>query len=180
MLHLCGMCIFNLTNLTFLHMCKYTATECIIQCCVSPSSTSSPTPFASRFSPEQLGITASSLLAWLLVEVVLIWLCLYLMAVNSQLRWLDLLAFSGYKYVCMIVSLACGLLLGNYGYLAALAFTSLTIAYFLVSVNVLHFEVLLGLFCCYFFRSGWGLFLFCFFSLVNLFILHYQVYLSSH
>lgn len=48
----------------------------------------------SRFS-----ITASSLLAWLLVEVLLIWLCLYLLAVVSQLKWLDIFAYCGYKYV---------------------------------------------------------------------------------
>ena len=52
-----------------------------------------------RFSPESLGVAASSLLAWLAVEVLLLWLCLYLLAVTSQLKWLDILSFCGYKYV---------------------------------------------------------------------------------
>lgn len=86
-----------------------------------------------RFSPEHLGITASSLLAWLLLEVLLIWLCLYLLAVNSYLRWLDIIAYCGYKYVCMIVILAGGMVAGAYGYYAALVYTALAIAYFLVS-----------------------------------------------
>ena len=52
-----------------------------------------------RFSPESLGVAASSLLAWLAAEVLLLWLCLYLLAVTSHLKWLDIIAFCGYKYV---------------------------------------------------------------------------------
>ncbi len=86
-----------------------------------------------RFSPEQLGITASSLLAWILAEVLIIWLCLYLLAVHSQLRWLDLVAFCGYKYVGMVASVGCGLVGGAYVYYGVLGYSSLAIAYFLVS-----------------------------------------------
>ncbi len=89
-----------------------------------------------KFTPEQLGLTASSLLAWLLAEVLLIWLCLYLLAVNTQLKWLDIIAFCGYKYVCMIVVIGLGLLTGRYGYYGSLGYTALAIAYFLVSNNV--------------------------------------------
>ena len=91
-----------------------------------------------KFTPEQLGITASSLLAWLLAEVLLIWLCLYLLAVNTQLKWLDIIAYCGYKYVCMIVVIALGLLGGRYGYYGGLGYTAITIAYFLVSSSVCH------------------------------------------
>lgn len=52
-----------------------------------------------RFSPEQLSFTSSSLLAWLLVEVGLVWLSLYVLGVTSDLRWLDIVALLGYKYV---------------------------------------------------------------------------------
>ena len=52
-----------------------------------------------RFSPESLGVAASSLLAWLTGEVLLLWLCLYLLAVTSQLKWLDIISFCGYKYI---------------------------------------------------------------------------------
>ncbi len=91
-----------------------------------------------KFTPEQLGLTASSLLAWLLAEVLLIWLCLYLLAVNTQLKWLDIIAFCGYKYVCMIVVIALGLVGGRYGYYGGLSYTALAIAYFLVSCGGLE------------------------------------------
>lgn len=52
-----------------------------------------------RFSPEQLGFTSSSQLAWLLVEVGLVWLSLYVLGITSDLRWLDIVALLGYKYV---------------------------------------------------------------------------------
>lgn len=78
-------------------------------------------------------MTASSLLAWILAEVFLIWLCLYLLAVHSRLHSLDLFAFCGYKYVGMIAAVGCGLLGGAYVYYAVLGYTALAIAYFLVS-----------------------------------------------
>ena len=87
-----------------------------------------------RFTPEHLGITASSLLAWLLAEVLIIWLCLYLLAVNTQLKWLDIIAYCGYKYVCMIVSIGLGLIGGKYGYYGGLGYTAVAIAYFLVGI----------------------------------------------
>jgi len=78
-------------------------------------------------------MTASSLLAWMLAEVLVIWLCLYLLAVHSQLKWLDLVAFCGYKYVGMIASVGSGLIGGTYAYYLVLGYTALAIAYFLVS-----------------------------------------------
>ena len=74
----------------------------------------------------------------MLAEVLIIWLCLYLLAVHSQLRWLDLVAFCGYKYVGMIASVGCGLLGGTYVYYSVLGYTALTIAYFLVSVRLIY------------------------------------------
>ncbi|TNN41763.1 Protein YIF1B [Liparis tanakae] len=55
------------------------------------------------FSPELLGVQASSALVWLIMEVVAVLLSLYLVTVNTDLTTIDLLAFSGYKYVGMIV-----------------------------------------------------------------------------
>ena len=120
-----------------------------------------PTPLHThtRFTPEHLGLTASSLLAWLLAEVVIIWLCLYILAVSSQLKWMDIIAYCGYKYVrsvhsacatelphdgillsscfcSMIVCVALGLLGGSYAYYGALVYTALAIAYFLVSTYI--------------------------------------------
>ena len=51
-----------------------------------------------RFTPEQLGITASSALVWLFVEIMAILFSMYLCNVQAEIKWLDLLAFCGYKY----------------------------------------------------------------------------------
>ena len=51
-----------------------------------------------RFTPEQLGLSASSLLVWLVVEVLLIYLGLFLAQVTAHLSWMDILAYCSYKY----------------------------------------------------------------------------------
>ncbi|RMC22656.1 hypothetical protein DUI87_00332 [Hirundo rustica rustica] len=52
-----------------------------------------------RFSPDSLGLVASSALAWLLLEVLSVLLSLYLVTVSTDLTAIDLVAFAGYKYV---------------------------------------------------------------------------------
>ncbi|NXX46478.1 YIF1B protein, partial [Tricholaema leucomelas] len=52
-----------------------------------------------RFSPDSLGLQASSALAWLILEVLAVLLSLYLVTVSTELSTIDLLAFAGYKYV---------------------------------------------------------------------------------
>lgn len=55
--------------------------------------------FQNRFSPEQLGIQASSALAWAVAEVLVELITLYITNINTNLTTLDLVAYSGYKYV---------------------------------------------------------------------------------
>ncbi|KAI4815495.1 hypothetical protein KUCAC02_005637 [Chaenocephalus aceratus] len=69
-----------------------------------------------KFSPELLGVQASSALVWLIMEVLAVLLSLYLVTVNTDLTTIDLLAFSGYKYVGMIVGVVSGLLFGRPAY----------------------------------------------------------------
>lgn len=83
-----------------------------------------------RFSPEHLGMNASSLLAWLVAEVLLIWLSFFLARVTSQLSWLDILAYCSYKYVSMIVSVTASIIGGSTAYYIALIWTTMAIAYF--------------------------------------------------
>uniref|UniRef100_A0A224YT89 Protein YIF1 n=1 Tax=Rhipicephalus zambeziensis TaxID=60191 RepID=A0A224YT89_9ACAR len=52
-----------------------------------------------RFTPERLGLQASSALMWLTLEVLAIWLATYILSIRSSLRVLDLVAFSSYKFV---------------------------------------------------------------------------------
>lgn len=77
----------------------------------------------SRFSPELLGVQASSALVWLIMEVLAVLLSLYLVAINTDLTTIDLLAFSGYKYV---------------GYVISLCFISLSILYFMFYFVLKH------------------------------------------
>ncbi|XP_065183561.1 protein YIF1B-A-like [Sycon ciliatum] len=85
-----------------------------------------------RFSPEELGVAASSTLVWLIMEVLVYMFCLYLFGVNSEASTFDLVAFCGYKYVGMIICTLCGTFLGTMAYYISFAYCSLSLAYFLV------------------------------------------------
>jgi len=85
-----------------------------------------------RFTPEQLGIQASSALVWLVLELLIIMLSLYILSVNTDLNYMDILAYSGYKYIGMISVLLAGLLFKNAGYYLFLLWFSFSTAYFLL------------------------------------------------
>ena len=55
--------------------------------------------YFTRFSPEQLGITATSAFLWSFMEVVAILFSFYICSVMAEIKALDLIAFCGYKYV---------------------------------------------------------------------------------
>ncbi|CAO3673808.1 unnamed protein product [Umbelopsis vinacea] len=57
-----------------------------------------------RFHPEVLGFTASASLAIVFTEVLLIRLGIYLLSITSDTSVLDLVAYSGYKFVGVIVT----------------------------------------------------------------------------
>ncbi|KAF0039834.1 hypothetical protein F2P81_008069 [Scophthalmus maximus] len=85
-----------------------------------------------RFSPEVLGLCASTALVWVIIEVLVMLLSLYLLTVHSDLSTFDLIAYSGYKYVGMIFTVLCGLLFGSDGYFVALAWSSCALMFFIV------------------------------------------------
>lgn len=58
-----------------------------------------PTPHGHRFSPEVLGMCASTALVWVVLEVLALLLGVYLATVRTDLSTFHLLAYSGYKYV---------------------------------------------------------------------------------
>uniref|UniRef100_A0A8D0B7B5 Protein YIF1 n=1 Tax=Salvator merianae TaxID=96440 RepID=A0A8D0B7B5_SALMN len=93
-----------------------------------------------RFSPDLLGLQASSALAWLIVEVLIVLLSLYLVTVNADLSAVDLVAFSGYKYVGMIVGLLAGLLFGKTGYYLLLSWCC--VAIFVFMIRTLRLKIL--------------------------------------
>ncbi|XP_017037734.1 protein YIF1B-A isoform X3 [Drosophila kikkawai] len=85
-----------------------------------------------RFSPEQLGIQASSAMAYSIFELVIYSIALYVMNVKTSLKTLDLLAFTGYKYVCIVFCLMVSTLFFKSGYYIALAYTSFSFGFFLL------------------------------------------------
>ncbi|KAL0819336.1 hypothetical protein ABMA28_007466 [Loxostege sticticalis] len=95
-----------------------------------------------RFSPEQISIQASSALAYIIFEMILYLVTLYITHTTTNLKTLDLLAYSGYKYTTMIGSLLTGLVLGKTGYYCWLVYSSLALSYFLV--KTLRVQVLTG------------------------------------
>lgn len=51
-----------------------------------------------KFTPEVLGLHASSALAWFVLEVIVIFLSLQVLGIKSALKTFDIIAFCGYKY----------------------------------------------------------------------------------
>lgn len=46
-----------------------------------------------------LGIQASSALAWMLLELGIVSVAMYVMSIKSKLKMLDMLSYSGYKFI---------------------------------------------------------------------------------
>lgn len=86
----------------------------------------------SRFSPEHLGLTASTAFAWTVVELVVLLITMYILNVSTDLKYLDMLAYCGYKYVGMIVVLLGGLAFQSTGYYVSMLWMALSIAFFLI------------------------------------------------
>lgn len=85
-----------------------------------------------KFTPELLGIQASSALGWFIIEVILIIIMMQILSVKSALKTFDILSFCGYKYFGMIFCLASNLLLSTPGYSIVLAYMCIAITYFMV------------------------------------------------
>jgi len=84
-----------------------------------------------RFTPEQIGMTASSAFVWLCIEMIIIIMTMYVIGIASNIRYLDILAFCGYKYVGMIIASVSGLLFKSSGYYFTLLWCSVAISFFL-------------------------------------------------
>ncbi|XP_039452979.1 protein YIF1B isoform X3 [Culex pipiens pallens] len=88
--------------------------------------------FQNRFSPEQLGIQASSALAYSIFELVVYNLTLYIANIPTSLKTLDLLALSGYKYASIVSILLCSIFLRKAGYYLGWLYASAALAFFLL------------------------------------------------
>ncbi len=86
-----------------------------------------------RFTPEQLGILASSALAYSIFELIIYSITLYITNIPTTLKTLDLLAYSGYKFAIIVTCILVMILFRKVGYYAALIYCSLSLGFFLVS-----------------------------------------------
>ncbi|XKL59619.1 hypothetical protein PGB90_000635 [Kerria lacca] len=84
------------------------------------------------FSPEKLSIEATNALGWTAIEVIIQLLMLYIANINTNLKTLDLIAYSSYKYVGIIIVMLVGLLMGHLGYIICLIYISVSLAFFLM------------------------------------------------
>lgn len=84
-----------------------------------------------RFTPEQLGMTASSAMVWLVIELIAIVFTTYVLGISSGVRYLDLMALCGYKYVGMILAALGALILGSSAYYLVLLWCSFSISFYL-------------------------------------------------
>ncbi|XP_058799733.1 protein YIF1B-B [Phymastichus coffea] len=85
-----------------------------------------------KFTPEQLGIIASSALAWGLIELFLHIITLYIMNLETSLKYLDLLAYCSYKYVGMNAALLVSLLFKRMGFYTIFTYYSISLSFFLI------------------------------------------------
>lgn len=91
----------------------------------------------SRFHPEILGLVLSRALGIIVFEFVLIKLGCYLLNIIGEHTVVDLLAYSGYKFVGVILTLLTGLTRsGRLGYWIVWAYTTSANAFFLVSTSL--------------------------------------------
>ncbi|XP_059487504.1 protein YIF1B-A isoform X2 [Neocloeon triangulifer] len=83
-----------------------------------------------RFTPEMLGIQASSALAWTLLELAVISVAMYITSIKSNLKMLDMLSYSGYKFIGALSAVMAGLLFKSAGYYVVLVYFSFALGFF--------------------------------------------------
>lgn len=91
-----------------------------------------------KFKPELLGVTFSNASVIIILELVLLWLGRYFLNINSESQIYDLVAYSGYKFVGVIVTVVVAAIFnggkGTGGWVgwATFAYTFMANAFFLV------------------------------------------------
>lgn len=84
-----------------------------------------------RFTPEDLGKQSSTALAVLVLELLVYTVVLYVTQIPSTLKWLDLLAYAGYKFVAMTTCIVVGIVFNGFGYWLALLYCNAALAFFM-------------------------------------------------
>lgn len=88
-----------------------------------------------RFTPEQLGILASSALAYSMLELIIYSITIYVANIPTKLKTLDLLAYSGYKFAIIVICILISIAFHRVGYYSALIYCSISLGVFLVRIS---------------------------------------------
>ncbi|CAI5723102.1 unnamed protein product [Peronospora farinosa] len=83
---------------------------------------------SNQFSPDVITKDASYCLVMQLIEIGVLAACLYVL--NSSISFLDLVSFSGYKYVPLVINTVVFQLLGSIAYYVSLLYTGIAVSYF--------------------------------------------------
>ncbi|CAI5726185.1 unnamed protein product [Peronospora destructor] len=83
---------------------------------------------SNQFSPDVITKDASYCLVMQLLEISVLAACLYVL--NSSISFLDLVSFSGYKYVPLVINTVIFQLLGSIAYYVSLLYTGVAVSYF--------------------------------------------------
>ncbi|KAG6962898.1 hypothetical protein JG687_00006868 [Phytophthora cactorum] len=84
--------------------------------------------FDNRFSPDVITKDASYCLVMQLIEIGVLAACLYVL--SSSISFLDLVSFSGYKYIPLVINAVVFQLLGSIAYYVSLLYTGVAVSYF--------------------------------------------------
>lgn len=99
---------------------------------------------AGHFDPEQLGYTASFAFTIVLLEIGIIKIGCYLLSINNDSQLMDLVAYSGYKFVGIIATLAATTIGSKTLEYLVFVYTFNANAFFLVRIGSLfHFRTIL-------------------------------------
>lgn len=101
-----------------------------------------------QFTPEQLGVISSSALAYSIFELIVYSITLYVSNITASMKTLDLLAFSGYKFVTINLCIVISIVFKRFGYYLALLYTSISLCFFLVSEIVARTKTTLNAWLC--------------------------------
>jgi multisubunit Na+/H+ antiporter MnhB subunit len=99
--------------------------------------------FRGHFHPELLGSITTTAIAVIAFEILCLKLAMYILTINNESQLLDLVAYSGYKFVGIIVTLVASEILtpgrgtGSWVGWVVFFYTFQANAFFLVSVDLL-------------------------------------------
>lgn len=96
-----------------------------------------------KFSPEVLGVISSQALAWVVLELLIHSVTLYVSNIDTRLKLMDLLAFIGYKFFAVIFCIFLGFLFGKTGFYVGWLYSSAAMGFFMMRAmksHVLYFQ----------------------------------------